>query len=64
MGEGAEHGLCGQAIVARAQRIVCQQAGCTADDALRFMTEVADATDETLYVVAELVVRGEVRFDQ
>jgi AmiR/NasT family two-component response regulator len=47
-------------LVARAQGIVGKHAGCTVEEALTLLQEVALATDETLDIVAELVVRGEV----
>ena len=49
--------------VYQAQGMVSVQANCTLADALVLLECTADATDETLEAIAELVVNREVRFD-
>lgn len=44
--------------------IVSVQARCSLDDARTLIRNTAEATDETLEQVADLVVNGPVRFDE
>ena len=48
--------------MARAQWVVSGQVGCGAEDALVLLREIAAVTDDSLDAVAELVIRGDVRF--
>ena len=50
-------------MVESAQFLVSEQLGCSAEEALRLLTGVAQAADETLEQVAAEVVSGNVRFD-
>jgi len=50
-------------LVHQAGAMVSAQSGFASDEALVVLHETAAATDETLEVVAELVVSGQVRFD-
>ena len=49
--------------VQEAQRIVSRQGNCSMGDALARMISTAEVTDETLEQIAQLVIRGGVRFD-
>ena len=49
--------------VFQAQGMVSVQADCTLDAAFEMLACMADATDETVDVVAAFVVSREVRFD-
>jgi hypothetical protein len=46
--------------VAEAQRIVSQQTDCTLNEALVKMENIAAATDESLEIIANLVLNGEI----
>ena len=50
-------------LVAMAQVMVAEQADCSIYEALALMQNTAEATVETLDVVADEVVNGRVRFD-
>jgi AmiR/NasT family two-component response regulator len=49
--------------VAQAARVVAEQAGCSVEAARRALYDTAFDTDCTVEEVAELVIRGEIRFD-
>jgi AmiR/NasT family two-component response regulator len=49
--------------VVQAQRLICVQANCTADDALILMRERARATDHRVVEIAEDVVAHRMWFD-
>jgi len=48
----------------RAQRIVAAQLGCSIDQALATIEQLARDTDESVTFVIEEVLAGTVRFDQ
>jgi len=51
-------------VVARAQRLVSVQAGCSDDEALMLMRETAGASEIGLDILADCVMDGSVRFDR
>jgi AmiR/NasT family two-component response regulator len=52
-----------ESLIRAAQRVVVEQAGCTMDEALVLLRDTAEASDESIEAIAELVLSGEVRFD-
>jgi hypothetical protein len=48
----------------RAQLLVAAQAKCSIEEALALLEETAEATDESLAVIANLVLGGDVRYDE